>query len=374
MTRSSAFIYHNSLTKDIFREGHPLQPVRLRHTYELLEAYGAFSTDMSNVVGPRKATMEELLTFHAYEYIEVVEGLSRGKQIPNASKFGFSQLGDNPIFPGMYEASLLTTGASVLAAELVLSGQVDVAFNGSGGMHHAMASNASGFCIFNDPVIAINHLLSRKARVAYVDIDAHHGDGVQQAYYSTDKVLTISIHESGQFLFPGTGLVEEFGEGEGRGYSVNIPLAPYTGDETYLMAFREVVPPLIESFQPDVIVTQLGIDSYHTDPLTHLRVTSIGYVELVNWFCNLDLPWLALGGGGYDIDAVVRCWCLAYGVMSGNQWPNKLPDNYSCHSESKLRDVPLACLENSLEQNIESYAMKSVDEVKRLMFPTHGLG
>ena len=145
-------------------------------------------------------------------------------------------------------------------------------------MHHATSSTAPGFCIFNDPVIAINHLLSNNAKVAYVDIDAHHGDGVQQAYYSTGKVVTISIHESGEFLFPDTGLVEEIGERVGRGYTVNLPLAPYTGDETYLMAFREIVLSLIKSFQPDVKVTQLGIDSYHTDPLTHLRITSIGYV------------------------------------------------------------------------------------------------
>ena len=165
------------------------------------------------------------------------------------------------MYPEMFEAAALSTGGSLLAAEMVANGNVDAAFNIAGGLHHAAADRASGFCVFNDPALAIHYFLSQGKRVAYVDIDAHHGDGVQEAFYNDDCVLTISVHESGQWLFPGTGSVAELGEGAGRGFSVNLPLYPYTSDDDYVEAFRLVVPPLIEAFAPDVLVTQLGIDS-----------------------------------------------------------------------------------------------------------------
>ena len=372
--RKAAFVYHDSLTRVLLREDHPLRPIRLRHTYQLLQAYGAFDGRDSILVEPRPATREEIVTFHTDEYVRAVESLSQGEDKNNTSRYGFSQWGDNPMFPGMYEASLLSTGASVVAAELVASGRVGVAFNGAGGLHHAMAGNASGFCVFNDPVIAINHPLAKGKRVVYVDIDAHHGDGVQNAYYTTDQVLTISLHESGQFLFPGTGFVEEVGKDKGKGYSVNVPLAPYTGDDTYLWVFHQVVPPLVEAFKPDVVVSQLGIDSYHSDPLTHLMLTSKGYIELVKWFSGLSLPWVALGGGGYDIDAVARCWCLAYGVMCGKEWPDEVPEDYPhAPKGSRLRDESLPSLTPQLEQQVKSYAEQSVARVKELIFPLHGL-
>jgi acetoin utilization protein AcuC len=210
----------------------------------------------------------------------------------------------------MYEAALLSTGASLVAAELVASRQVDVAFNIAGGLHHAASDHASGFCIFNDPVIAIKYFLGQGLRVAYVDIDGHHGDGVQDAFFDDNRVLTISMHESGRFLFPGTGFSSETGVGPGQGYSVNIPLYPYTEDDIYLWAFHEVTLPLLKAFAPDVLVTRLGIDSYYSDLLTHLQVTSRGYVAAIREFARLGLPWLALGGGGYDLSAVARCWTL----------------------------------------------------------------
>ena len=193
-------------------------PTRLRYTYELLESYGAFDLPNAMLVEPRQATEEELLTFHTRDYVDAVRDLSEGEERRDAAAYGFSDHGDNPVYPGMYEAALWSTGASVTAAEMLADGRVDVAFNCAGGLHHAMPGRASGFCIFNDPVIAINALLERGMRVAYVDIDAHHGDGVQAAFYDSNRVLTVSMHESGSYLFPGTGFVDEMGDGSGRGF------------------------------------------------------------------------------------------------------------------------------------------------------------
>ena len=170
----------------------------------------------------------------------------------------------------MHEASLLTTGATLVGMEEVLAGRSRVAFNGSGGLHHAMADRASGFCIYNDPAIACALIADRGLKVAYVDIDAHHGDGVQAAFYDTDRVLTVSLHQDGRTLFPGTGFADERGTGKGAGYSVNVPLPPFTDDQAYVRAFDAVVLPLVERYRPDVLVTQQGIDPHFSDPLTQI--------------------------------------------------------------------------------------------------------
>ena len=237
---------------------------------------GGFDLAASALAAPRAATEEELQWLHGAEYIAAVRSFSLGLSGYDPQRYNFSAEGDNPTYRGMYDAAALSTGASLAAAELLADGRVDAAFSISGGLHHAAANHASGFCVFNDPALAIHYLLEQGLRVAYVDIDAHHGDGVQEAFFDDDRVLTISVHESGQYLFPGTGFVQELGTGRGAGYSVNLPLYPYTGDEVYLEAFHAVVPPLLRAFAPDVLVTQLGIDSYHTDPLTHLQITNAG--------------------------------------------------------------------------------------------------
>ena len=376
VTRTAAFIYANQLSRHVLRSGHPMVPARIGYTYELLESFNAFGDADSRLVEPRPATEGELLTFHSPEYVAAVRSLSQGISQPDPGRFGFSESGDNPIYPGMYEAALLSTGASLVAAELVTSGQVEVAFNPAGGLHHAMPDRASGFCIFNDPVIAINAMLAQGLRVAYVDIDAHHGDGVQHAFYETDAVLTISLHESGQYLFPGTGFVSELGTGQGEGYSVNVPLAPYTGDEVYQWAFEQVVPPLLEAFRPDAMVTQLGIDTYHSDPITHLALTSQGYVQAIRALSKhaRGKPWLALGGGGYDLSAVARCWALAYGVMVEREWPDALPNGQgSLHQVTTLRDSEGARGSPEEQETTRRFAEATVEEVRRRIFPLHGM-
>ena len=374
MSGRAAFIYGDALSRHELRRGHPMRPVRLQYTYDLLEAYGAFDQSTSLLVPPRPATEEELRWLHSPEYVAAVRSFGLGLSGYDPQRFNLSAQGDNPIYRGMFDAASLSTGASIVAAELVASREVDVAFNISGGLHHAAADHASGFCVFNDPAVAISYLLQRGLRVAYLDIDAHHGDGVQEFFFADDRVLTISIHESGQFLFPGTGFVSEIGSGTGVGYSVNLPLYPYTDDETYLSAFHDVVPPLLKAFAPDVLVTQLGIDTYHSDPLTHLQMTTRGYVEAVREMARLGIPWLALGGGGYNLSAVARSWTLAYGVMLDVEWPDQLPEAFvRQHGDRQLRDTINPEIPTDVKGDVRRFAEESVQRIKEQVFPLHSL-
>jgi len=342
----AAFICSEALWSRGFGEGHPLTPVRLKRTYDLLMAYRAFDAPASHLVKPRLATREELLLFHTAEYVDAVERLSapRGGSVDRtlARRYGFRP-DETPAFAGMFETEGLKAGAALVGAEMVAEGRAQVAFSIAGGMHHARPALASGFCVFNDVAVAIHWLLRRGFRVAYVDVDVHHGDGVQAAFYDTDRVLTISLHQAGIMFYPGTGFPEELGEGAGYGYSINVPFLPYTGEDLYLWAFRQVVPPLVRQFAPDVLVTQLGVDTHYRDLLGSLLLTTQGYVVLVEELESLAEGigrWLAFGGGGYAIDVVPRAWTLAYGVMSGQTFPDELPPMYAeRYGSGRLHDV-----------------------------------
>ncbi len=306
---------------------HPLKPIRLQRTFELLDEYGAFEGDNVRLVAPRRATAAELALFHTPEYIDIVRALSDGDSTIPAHRYGFGP-GDNPVFAGMYDSERLKVGSALQAAELLVNGECDIAFSYSGGLHHGGPDFASGFCVFNDAAVAIQWLLDQGLRVAYIDIDVHHGDGVQDAFYDTDRVLTISLHQDGRTLFPGTGFIEETGSESGKGYSVNVPLPPYTDDEMYLRAFNEIVPPLVERFTADIVVTQLGVDTHLKDPLARLALSTRGQEALFQTLHELSPRWLALGGGGYDMDVVPRSWTLAFGVMAGQTFPERLPPRY----------------------------------------------
>ncbi len=351
-----------------------MRPIRLRYTYELADAYGLFQPDHSTLTAPRATTAQEVSTFHTPEYIDAVERVGRGDTSVNPMEFNFGA-GDNPAYEGMYAAAMLSTGGSMRCVELLLDEGYDAAFNISGGLHHAMPGYAYGFCVFNDPVLAIKEMLRRGLRIAYVDIDCHHGDGVQFAFYDTDRVLTISLHETGQFLFPGTGYVQETGTGLGRGYSVNVPLYPYTSDETYYWAFQQVVLPLLDAFRPDVLVTQLGIDSHYLDPITHLALTTQGFGRVVAEFSGKAPKWLALGGGGYDLQAVARSWTLAYGVMSEQDLNDEIPESY--RQQYGVESLPdsdtLPDIIRGAEKDARTFAEASVGAVQGLIFPMHGI-
>ncbi|MDP2755796.1 MAG: acetoin utilization protein AcuC, partial [Nitrospirota bacterium] len=236
----TAFIYTDDFLRFDYGPAHPFKISRLKLAYELIKALGLLSLPNTRYVEARKAEDEEILLFHKKEYIDILVMANSGIEMPHAYFYGLGS-GDNPVFKGVFDWSKLVTGATLQAASLVDKGEIDIAFNISGGLHHAMSMRASGFCYINDIVIAIRLLLKKGRKVAYIDIDAHHGDGVQEAFYNTDKVLTISIHETGEVLFPGTGFERETGKGEGEGYSVNIPMPPYADDELFVYAFNEIV-------------------------------------------------------------------------------------------------------------------------------------
>ena len=324
MTKAG-FVWDPRVASHVYRDDHPLKPKRLIGVHDTLERIGAFAREDARVLPPRPATREEIERIHAPQYVDAVMRASAEPDL-DYSAWGLDPYRDTPPFAGMHEVSLLTTGGTLTAMEEVLSGRLRVAFNGSGGLHHAMRRRASGFCIYNDPAIVCGLLADRGMRVAYVDIDAHHGDGVQAAFYDTDQVLTISLHETGQTLFPGTGFADERGTGRGAGHSINVALPPNTDGAAYVRAFDAVVPPLVERYRPDVLVTQQGIDSHFDDPLTHLMVSTQAREHVVRWFARSPWPWVAMGGGGYSLDAVRRAWSIEFLIMLGAPVPSDLHD------------------------------------------------
>jgi acetoin utilization protein AcuC len=272
----------------------------------------------------------------------------------------------------MDEAARICCGASVVAAEQVLAGR-RVAFGLAGGLHHALYDRAAGFCLLNDPVVVIHRLLRDVERVVYLDVDAHHGDGVQAAFYRDPRVMTISVHETGETLFPGGGFPEEIGEGPGRGTSVNLPLFPETDDTLYLWAFQQVVPPLVEAFRPDVLVAQLGCDTHFADPLTNLSLTTGGYRELVRIIDNLCDRWVALGGGGYNLQTVPRAWALAYAVAARIDLPDTIPAGFAARTGIERLNDPYPADRPEPPARAREYAERSVTGVRRNLFPIYGL-
>ena len=266
-------------------------------------------------MAPGPASDEELLRIHLPAYVEAVKRFSVDPSRPGEMGIGLS---DNPAFTGMHEASATVASGSLRGMEAVLRGDVEHAYQPGGGLHHAMPSKAWGFCVYNDPAIAVVRARAAGLRVLYVDLDVHHGDGVQVMTYADPGVLTLSFHESGRYLFPQTGFIDEVGEGAGAGSAVNMPLEPFTGETAWLAAVRSLLPSLAAVFGPDVVVSQHGADSHAWDPLAHLRVTTSAHalaarvVDAVahRWARG---RWLATGGGGYDAYRVVpRTWALTW--------------------------------------------------------------
>ena len=322
MAGSLSLIWDERLTGYDFGPGHPLAPVRVELTIALARELGVLAQPSVSVRAAVPAEMEELELVHDAAYIDAVrqaghDGLGNGR-------YGLGTP-DNPVFDGMHEASALVAGATLAAARGVWSGEALHAVNIAGGLHHAMRGYASGFCVYNDPAIAITALLAEGAqRVAYVDVDVHHGDGVQAAFYHDPRVLTISLHEHPATLFPGTGLASEIGSGDGRGYAVNVALPAGTGDAGWLRAFDAVVPPLLRSFRPEILVSQHGCDSHRLDPLAHLELSIDAQRRAALMMHDLahetaDGRWLLTGGGGYELVQVVpRTWTHLLAVAAGS--------------------------------------------------------
>lgn len=324
LSRKTALIACADLGGYSYGEHHPFKVQRYRLARDLMDAYGLLDLPTMELRRPRAVTREELLGAHSADYLDTLREFSAAGEPRADFRYGLGDL-ENPVFPGVYDWACLGVSGTLEAARLVTEEGFAAAFNPLGGWHHAQKSRASGFSYLNDATVAINHLLAKGMRVAYLDIDAHHGDGVQSAFYDTDRVLTVSLHESGVYFFPGTGFESETGEGAGKGYSVNLPLLSHTDDAMFMKAFDEVAFPLIAAFDPDVIFTQLGADTFRTDPLTRMEMTTHGYSYILRKLRALRIPWIAVGGGGYDMMNVARAWTIAWAVMNDVELSPRLP-------------------------------------------------
>jgi acetoin utilization protein AcuC len=323
----TALIYSPDFSKFSYGKEHPFKVQRFRLAYELMEAFELTSLPGARIFDCVPANESELLTFHTHSYLSKLKEFSLSDEPRADFRYGLGDI-ENPVFPGLYHWACLGAGGTIEAARLVTEGGFDIAFNLAGGWHHAHRSRASGFSYLNDCVLAINTLLQKGKKIVYLDIDAHHGDGVQEAFYDTDQVLTISIHESGESFFPGTGSEKEIGSGIGKGFSVNVPLREHTDDALFMKAFDEVAFPLIAAFDPDVMVTQLGADTFRTDPLTRLEITTHSYGYVLKKLKALKIPWVAVGGGGYENINVARAWTLAWAIMNDIELPPRLPARF----------------------------------------------
>lgn len=324
MSDHALFVYDPNELNYRFNDDHPFNQKRLRLTVDLLDKLGALSPD--SLILPRLAAEDELLRIHSKTYIDAVKALSCAAPDPAmeqlAEKYGLNTE-DTPYFAHMHEITSQVVGGSLKAAELVMEGQAVRALHLGGGLHHALQSKGAGFCVYNDASVAIASIRERYgARVLYIDTDVHHGDGVQWSFYPDPEVCTFSIHETGKYLFPGTGFVNERGDGEGFGTCFNMPVEPYTEDESWLECFGELLEKVIRAYKPDVVVSQHGCDAHAYDPLAHVHCSMKVYLRmpaiiriLADRYC--DGRWIALGGGGYDIWRVVpRAWSLLWLVMS----------------------------------------------------------
>jgi acetoin utilization protein AcuC len=314
--RVLAFLYSPEIERLSYPPDCPFKTRRLALTREHLKSFGLLCTEDRFEIAPQPASLNQLQWFHSARYLEELQRAAAGDLTVDGWNMGLGGP-DTPVFKDMFQWGAWACGAGLMAADLLLQRKADVVFNLLGGFHHAAAGRAAGFCFLNDVVLACLKLAGTGRRVLYLDVDAHHGDGVQSAFYRRDDVLTISLHETGRTLFPWGGFEDEIGEGLGLGFNVNIPLPPLTYDEAYLTAFKRVVLPLIEAYAPDVIVLELGMDTLAGDPLTHLRMTNNIVVEILEPLLQLRRPLLVAGGGGYHVENTVRGWALAWRTCCG---------------------------------------------------------
>ena len=314
--RKAAFIHSEQMEQFAYPAHCPFDVSRAGKTRKVLDSMNLLSGDSRSVAAPKRAERIELKKFHSARYLHVLKNAAAGKFDREALYMGIGTP-DCPVFADMYDYSAMACGATITAASLILSGQADAAFNPSGGFHHAGPEQAAGFCFMNDVAIGCIALAEAGKRVLYLDVDVHHGDGVQNAFYSRDDVMTISFHQSGRTLFPGTGFEDEIGAGQGLGYCVNVPLVIGTYDQAYMKAFNAIALPLIKAYNPDVIVLQMGADALAGDPLANLCLTNNTYAEIIEQLLSFNKPVLATGGGGYNIDNTVRAWALAWSLFVG---------------------------------------------------------
>ncbi len=372
---NNVLMYSYDLARQEYGPAHPFKPIRARVMNELLARYGLNLDGAHQVRAPFIMDEDLLRLFHTTGYIEL---LKRGEQ----GEFSFDMLQaglgtpDNPLFPGMYQYALEASSATYEGAMLLHRGEARFVMNPFGGFHHAGQEHAEGFCYINDIAVTIADLVKKGRRVAYVDIDAHHGNGVQDAFFTTDQVLTISLHESGESLYPGTGFEGETGAGKGYGYNVNIPLHAGTDDHVYLEAFEALVPPLVKHFGPDILVACIGCDTHRDDPLAHLNLTSNGYTRAISLLNDLSPKILAVGSGGYNLYRTAALWTLAWATFCGLE-PCDLHSGlvggmmYGPETDAGHLEDPLFSSDERERGICLHHARQVIDTIRQTVFPLH---
>lgn len=379
-------VWDESLASYDFGHDHPLAPVRVELTVALMRSIGLISLPNVVEVTPGELDIDAILRRHRPEFVKAVQRSSVDPLVIPDWDYGLGP-GDTPAFAGMHEASLMLCAASREAARMVWDGEVAHAFNPAGGLHHAMPDRASGFCIYNDPAIAIDHMLEHGAdRIVYIDVDVHHGDGVEMMFADDPRVLTISLHESGRYLFPGTGNADDIGGPRAPGSAVNVPFAPGTAGKVWLDTFDQVVEPLVRAFNPDALVTQLGCDTHATDPLAHLSLTTSDYADIYRRLHRLaheaaDGKWMAMGGGGYQwVHVVPRAWTMAFSEMAGASLDIETPMRWRELATARTGQVapdafldPPVVVPEHFERRARETARRAVAAIRESVFPLHGL-
>ncbi len=380
-----ALVWDEAIAAYDFGDDHPLAPVRVELTHDLIREVGLLDRPDVVEVRPGELLDPAILRLHRPDFVRAVQRAGTDATAVDWA-FGLGSF-DCPPFPGMHEASRLVCAASVEAARQVWSGDSVHAFNPAGGLHHAMPDKAAGFCIYNDPAVAIDWLLEQGAqRVVYLDVDVHHGDGVEVMFADDPRVLTISLHESGKYLFPGTGWAQDIGGAGAPGSAANVPLLPGTDGNLWLRAWDEVVEPLIRAFQPDVLVSQMGCDTHATDPLAHLALTVDDFAEICRRTHVLAHEaaggrWVAMGGGGYQLVQVVpRAWTILFAEMCGAQLPTEIPEAWRLRTHRRVGEVAPARFTDPtirVEPDVLARAAAEVDAIIRALrtsvLPRHGL-
>jgi acetoin utilization protein AcuC len=375
--RKLAFIHSPDIEAFSYPPDCPFRPERAGRLRERLSALGLLHGDGRQVVAPRPASRADLEKFHTARYLDELQRAASGDLTVDGFNMGLGG-SDTHVSQHIYEYPRWACGATLTGAGLILSGEANVVFNPTGGFHHAMAEKASGFCYLNDMVLGCQRLAEAGKRVLCLDLDAHHGDGTQQAFYERNDVMTVSMHESGKTLFPWGGFENEIGEGPGRGYNVNVPLPAFTYDEAFLFAFNKISVPLIGAFNPDVLVVELGMDTLAGDPLTHLGLTNNVYPEIVNHLLSFGKPILATGGGGYNVENTVRGWAVAWRAFCGEEdehdWSLGMGGVMLQSAEwvGGLRDRELP-VHADQRAAVEPAVREIVQKIRQTVFPLHGL-
>ncbi len=376
-TKKASFIYSPELEKFSYPADCPFSTDRAGQVRKILNSMDLLSGDNRSEVAPVPAERLVLKKFHSARYLHALKTAAKGRWDTEALDMGIGTL-DCPVFSGMYDYAVLATGGTLTAAKLILSGSAEVAFNPSGGFHHAGPERASGFCYINDVALACTILAEEGKRVLYLDVDVHHGDGVAYGFYDRRDVMTISFHESPGTLFPGTGREDEIGSGQGKGYCVNVPLPVGTYDEVYMKAFETIALPLITVYNPDVIVFELGADALAGDPLAHLCLTNNVYADIIEHLLSFDKPIVATGGGGYNVSNTVRAWALAWSILTGTGSGSDMDQAVggvmleSTDWQGGLRDRAFVVSQSQREM-VVPVVEATIEAVKANIFPIHKL-